>query len=996
MPKKNIPLPVVLPARMSLNADALKGFDIAVLQMPYQEEINTFLQRLRHILRKSRLDWWQYPQYRLLNNAIMACAPTLVHGFEKFGMRAPRQMLAVGKPTFSADGNVIGTTLCYPSENQLAQLMRLWLQHWPSQQRWLNDCIKGEGKEAWNDFQRALQVSPQTHWRIIDATTLATNLSAENGLSYRAIPSLLATLLGGTTSIISQQERLVRWRKMQEGANRLCIVSNPLPISFIRKSRFVDKAESGFFTYKLEFHLQTQAGREEPWIHVFLRCQRYAEETLTRNRRGNDITIFVGMNQERLAGWEYDSTLVRLKAKPYPAEKYAGWTDNLSELLADFNARPLEAPFQLYQNPRNFWNQSEQPSKNDEYYVLHTEGYKYGYRSHPVMTGFGLAERSEIIAQTCCETLGEILQPDTSFEPDPILFENSSPLALWTFRNLAQTPPLMSKDKAGKQGLSDEQRQRLRQKEKKKQRQERQTIIVKAIECALRGKQFAILLIYREQDTYDALLGQLREAFLLNEGDRFPDNVLIIPKRITDPTLCSPLTSGDLDSGMRNRHPSLWTDNFGEEWDRQIRRARQQKLQAWDALWSDISFDNNTYYAALIELPKEPESTREFHTSQGIKGIVREACARKRITSQMLHPVRWATNKETQQRYLSDAEKGRVANVVQEITTRHIGSLYDQPSTVYAGIGIPEPVFQTLDVIAFCLRPTQTGVRYGCAVRLRASGEVDVLLPRDKGEWRTYAGAGPSIGYQFAEARKELRNGKIPDKGSSHVRFSSDKLSSFVEETISQHLERPTIVIIEADNWRRYNYGGWVQLQNPILSTKMDVLEFGQYSSLRSYSRDNDDLSNLLAVIRLRQGDETPQYITNRESWQRDESRLTRDIFQLSGFVDKTTTQVFHYFSIGRLQDTIKGPQTRKRTEDPYKLEDGGGVAFKHQQMVELVPFFVRTDFNNEQGLRHLCRVPHYLRYSPAWSTGNTILPYPMHLGNQLIEDQLCILGNEG
>ena len=63
--------------------------------------------------------------------------------------------------------------------------------------------------------------------------------------------------------------------------------------------------------------------------------------------------------------------------------------------------------------------------------------------------------------------------------------------------------------------------------------------------------------------------------------------------------------------------------------------------------------------------------------------------------------------------------------------------------------------------------------------------------------------------------------------------------------------------------------------------------------------------------------------------------------------------------------------------------------------MVEMVPFFVHPDFQTEEGLKALCRVPHYLRSSPAWSMGNILLSYPMYLGEQLIEDQLCILGED-
>lgn len=992
MPRKNNPPPVVLPARMGMKVDAFKGFDIAVLQMPYQEEIKIFLDRIKEILRK--LEVWQYPSYRLLNNAIVACAPTLVHGFEKLD-NGTRQMLAVGKPILDANGNVMGTTLCYPAEDQLAQLMRLWIQAWPSQQKWLNDCIKGEGKGAWNDFQQALQAAPQTKWRTIGADALVNNISAEGGLGYRAIPSLLATLLDNTTSIIGGQERLVCWRKMQDRENRLAVTSNPLPISFMRKSGFTEKASAGFFTYKLEFQVHTQAGRKEPWIHVFLRCQRYAEECLTKNKRGSEITIFVGMNEERLTGWGRDSTLVRLNAKPYPTENHAGWADNLSGLLAEFKARLLKSPFELYQNPKNFWKGMDTLSTDDEYYILHTEGYKYGHSTHSVMTGFGLPERSEVIERTCCESLGDILQPDTYFEPDSASFGKSFPLVLWTFSELAQSPSLITKAQAKKEGLSEEQRYQQRQQRKQAQRKERQLIVTEAVKRALRGEQFSILLIYREKDTYDVLLHYLRDAFLLNDGDPFPENVFIIPKQIMDPVLCQPLDMDGLDPGVRNSHPSRWPHDFKEQWTQQLCKARQQKSLAWDKFLSDLPLNDNTCYMALIELPKEPESTRTFHSSQSIKGIVREACARKGISSQMLHPVRWTLNKKSAQQTLSEGEKGRASNAVQEVVNRHIGALYGIPAEIYTQIGISNTLSQELDVIAFCLKTTQNGVRYGCATRLQASGKVDVLLPQDKGHWRAYAKAGPNVGYQFAEARKDLRNGKIPDKSNSTIRLSSDELSRFIEETITQHIYRPTLIIVEASNWRNKSDGGWIQLQNPRLASSLDKLEFGKYPSLQIYNRDDSSLNNIVAIIRLRQGDETPQYITNRDNWQKDEARPIRDLYQLSGFIDKTATQVFHYFSIGRLQATIQGPQTKRSQEDPYKLEDGGGIAFKHQQMIELVPFFVRKDFSNKDGLTALCRVPHYLRFSPAWSMGNVILPYPTHLGNQLIEDQLCILGNE-
>ncbi|MBX9254816.1 DUF3893 domain-containing protein [Desmonostoc muscorum CCALA 125] len=107
--------------------------------------------------------------------------------------------------------------------------------------------------------------------------------------------------------------------------------------------------------------------------------------------------------------------------------------------------------------------------------------------------------------------------------------------------------------------------------------------------------------------------------------------------------------------------------------------------------------------------------------------------------------------------------------------------------------------------------------------------------------------------------------------------------------------------------------------------------------------------------------------------------------------------ELLHYFSVGRLPKTQK-TQDEMPIRELYKLsfqEDkyGANIPFKHQQMVEIVPFFVRPDFQIEEALKALCRVPHYLRCSPAWSMGNIVLPYPMHLGQEIIEDHLCILG---
>ena len=1009
--------PVALPARMSLVPGALADLEIAVLDFPYKSVIDDFLKRLKQILRKDRLEPWQYPPSRLLNNAIVACAPTVVHGFEEYGNwpYTVRRMLAVGQPQRNADDCLTGSTLCYPTEEQIAHLIRLWVQLW-GQHLWLKKRIEGEAKGAWEEFTHALQQTPRTRWHKIDPEELIADLSAENGLAFRAIPSLLATLLHGEVSIIGSQGREVHWRRAQAGSDhRLCIVSEPLDIAFRKESRFISSEREGYFAYKLEFQVQTQTGRREPWIYVFLRCQRYAHKRLSGNERGNEISILMGNNKSRKNDWPKDSTLVRLKANAFTSKQCADWEEDLPNLLADFKADSLTPPQEIYSAPLRFWNLDRStPTTKDEYYVIHTEGYRYGRSGHDVMTGFGLAERSEVIDQTCGYLLNNILKPDTFLVPDtPVFDPKQMPRALWTYGDLAAHPPLKSSKK-----LSKELRQALQKQENDAKRKDSQYIPAQLVARALCGGKLILVILYRNPDTLDVLKEQLREAFLLNDGDQMPPNVVVIDIPILDDTLCQPLDTGDLSPEERHRNPWRQSEGFREKWDAQIQKAWWQRRDQWrsqlrEAFRAFAVETEGTCRAAFIELPKESEASATFHQSQSVKGVIREACVREGILSQMLSEIKLLTNKTTGERFLPGSEKGRAQNVVQEIVSRQMGALYDSPAEFYRLAGIPETAAQQLDVIAFCLITKQSGVRYGLAVRLRASGEMDVLSPEmlARGEtWVEYAKAGPLVGKIFAEARKDVTNGKIRDeyKGAgdqvvrpaSAVRLSPTQLTQFVEVVLTTQLERSTIALVDAENWRQAKTGGWTQLRNTDLEKAMNRLAFGSARDRneRIYVRqenEGDMLKNLLAVIRIRTGEETPQYITNRKSWQRDTGDLTRDLFHLSGFVDQTTRTVFHYFSIGRLPQTTDRTQSIRGREDPYKIDMGGGIAFKHQQMVEMVPFFVREDFQTEAGKTALCRVAHYLRSSPAWAMGNLLSPYPMHLGDKLIADQLCILGIE-
>ncbi|MBW4561868.1 MAG: RNAseH domain-containing protein [Mojavia pulchra JT2-VF2] len=508
-----------------------------------------------------------------------------------------------------------------------------------------------------------------------------------------------------------------------------------------------------------------------------------------------------------------------------------------------------------------------------------------------------------------------------------------------------------------------------------------------------------IFLIYREQNTCEVVYQQLRDVFLLNENEDFPQDITVSKILIDDATLLQPLNTGGFLPKDRSK------------FDQQIRKQHQAKREAWRTFLQEsviplINFETNPHCLAIIEIGRI--KIKGILPQQNIKGAIREACVREGINSQMIQSIPTAKPKssdteddEDKSPSYSKPTKGRVMSAVLDGTLRQIGALYGLPSQVYEQAKIPKEIGQELDVIAFCRRKTsqyQGDIHYALAVRLRATGAVDVLLP-DANDWIPYTQAGIAVGKIFAEARRDRQENK--KRLQSKIKLNGTELVQFVARVVTKHLGKPTIVLIEAEGWRNGrgedNDGKiWPQLQNENLLAKRNVLDFCHVPGHTcEYTRNNKQLQNLLAVIRIRAGRETPQYITNREAW--NEDCAARDFPHLSGFYDQSAPELLHYFSVGRLPKTQK-LQNEMPIPELYKLgfqddEYGANIPFKHQQMLEILPFFIHPNFQKEESLKALCRIPHYLRCSPAWFMGNILVPYPMHIGKELIEDYLCILG---
>ncbi len=398
MPSKNN---LALPARMDLANDSLSAMTIAVLMFPFAKEVKDFCQDIKKVLRNGKPI---YERYRQLNNGLLACTSTLTYGFEYFKTIndiSQYRALAVSKPE---------KKLNVPTPEQIHEIIYSWAQNWTKEYLG-NRGKQDEIKTVCDRFLNTIaDIPPNWNWEYLKPENLINDINSQNSLGYQAIPSLLATLLHEQTCIVSSgdREQKLKWRKVQGGGSTktgLHLVSQLFKAAYINDN---DKEKEGYFAYRLDFYLHTQAGRFnskghlQPWIFLHLSCQRYAHEPLVNANYGRDISILIGMNQARMDNYPIDSTLVRLTIKNN-GKKY--WQEQLPDLLTAFKARPLVNPQEILNNPIEYGNLDNVNNwKKDEYYIVHSEGYGYKQEGqkgrghgHYIKTGFSLKESADIL-----------------------------------------------------------------------------------------------------------------------------------------------------------------------------------------------------------------------------------------------------------------------------------------------------------------------------------------------------------------------------------------------------------------------------------------------------------------------------------------------------------------------------------------------------------------------------------------------------------------------
>jgi hypothetical protein len=919
MPKTTTLPTLATLSRFSIDLENMpKGLEIWTLDFPFDREIWQYKTKVEQGLRsRGERDEISVP-YRQLNNALMAVSPTLTHGFEWVQGRG-RLAMAVGTPASPAR---------LPEPEDIRHIIREWAGWW-MERPYIQEEILAE---EWATMRKGLMTAinaplPKWLWRQVPVEALLRSFDPNESLNYQALPSLFAALLDGKTLVLGGTP--IQWRKVQDAnSKKLSLVGftagSPIWTSYRVKDYRKSKAGEGFFAYKLEFNLQTQAGRSDPWLFLSLHIQRYGSEALTRDNQPRRIAILSAANRARLDNFPVDSTLAKLQISGGIGDPR--WDSDLAEILQRIGATALRNPADVLADPRRYWRSPDSRSNyvEDEYYVIHAEGYDYddAGSGHQLEAGSSMVERAELFEAAAVEHL-PMLVPDRPLQPDkPAPSGQKRPRAMRDFEFMSRT------------NLAPDE-------------------VENVVRRALRGEEILVAILWHHEDTLRGVREALCRAFQLQPGQPFPANVCLIDAYIEYALL----------EGLESEKG-------------QFDKSRHERIRGWrNFLQTNLPRHSNHF--AIVELLDRKRSWQ-------VKGAARTACAQEGITSQMVQPVRLREDSAGKVVYLGGRgrHRHRAESVAREIALRHIGGLYGHPQEVYQAAGVKE---EELEVLALYLHTTKGNIRYPLAAKIAYDGAVEVLLPHRK-EWLRYGNAAPVLGNLFASEWRNTRyrSGKREimkwKKEESALWYDNMALSRFLLRVL-KGLQKPTIAVIEADIWRRD--GIWPQLRNPDLPKKWRTLDFSPHD--RVYERDDPQFANLLGIIRMRTEDETPQYFTDTR----------RGFSQLAGFVDNATGDLLHYFSIGGRLVTAKG-QDRPPTRYATMLDEtGAGVPYKYPQVVELVPFFVRSDYQTEEGLVQLCRVPHYLRVSPAWPQGNITQLYPMHLARQLVEDQLCILGME-
>ncbi len=176
-------------------------------------------------------------------------------------------------------------------------------------------------------------------------------------------------------------------------------------------------------------------------------------------------------------------------------------------------------------------------------------------------------------------------------------------------------------------------------------------------------------------------------------------------------------------------------------------------------------------------------------------------------------------------------------------------------------------------------------------------------------------------------------------EGRKDINLSSDAQAQFAAQVFTETHDDPTLVLLEAQDWRNRDVLPQFANGKTLQKNQLDLSHVKTFERL--YSQGDLPNSRIIRVRTIGSG-ETPQYFAVHED-EDDQTKEDKDLGRLTGFIDtQAESDFFHYLSVGPLPTTA----ARKQREKPglYKTDQGGGIAFKHQTIVGLVPFFLQKN----------------------------------------------------
>lgn len=953
----------MLLARFALNQKALEGCQVATL--PFDAYTSALDNVLGFILsndskrqRKKgfKWEWHEHPPFECLNDVMVGSAPSFIHGFNPFGdsQKWIKSELST-KPRYAmALTSVNELPVWIPDIAQVNDLVFTWAEQWV---RETFDVAKFRGSNDALESMRKAIYAVQTPWEYTNAAELWRQyIDEEDTLVWSALSSVLAALfvhrMAGKVFPMSDGEKtqLITWQLTQEGNGRLAVVSEPF-----RHGKLGDAEGKGLVAYKLEFVLQTIAGSSEPWIAVFVSRRRFADRKVTAKNYQRDVTVLVSSATERKAGWAITPTWIRfqvkgwLKKDPKDADesvddedKLRGifWRTDSQSLWEAWKARPLIDPRELFRTGGHIDAEQHQ----DRYLILHAEGMEYSPGTkHGAESGTSLLERKLIIGHVQ-EIMSDVLTPDTSMAVDEIstltvedIFEQQL-RALYTVEDIKRSTRALPIEH-GTELSADVQRQLTRR-----------TITDAAITVALGNKPLNLIIAAEELPARQVLEDYVRDTLFLEAHEALPSCICLTPHQLRHDLNIPPGASIPEQKTKEDRERVKVS--FPEEW--------ADKSRAWKEDFQGVVMPD-AHNIALVELNGRSNAITDkyaWRKTAARRGIYEAGASSQFVLS---IPQKMAGDPK----YFATQARCRVINAVRDALVRQTGLLYGSLSELYQYAGLEEQKAKQLVVIALYRfrQNSPQKVDYPYAVELYADNRVAVVLPDINGMPQSpvsYIEAAINIGQLFSRPMKQNWRS---------VNYQADqqdtRLMDFAHAIIGSQRSQPTLILMEADGWRQR----YLKITtNPSLSK--DVVNL----SGKSYTPKKLPNTTLLRIRDAGTLNETPQFIAGEEPrW--DDNNLPIDSDGMLGAVD-AHGELIHFYSVARQSATIDSDQDN----EDFIFGDGGDTAFKHQKIVEMLPWFAQSDAERIV----YCRIAHLLRFTPNWNHGNTVLPFPLHLAKAL------------